>query len=164
MPHPLNKTELLTVAQKEHHKLQTYLSSLSPEQKTATNAPQKSVKDIVAHLYEWQQMFFTWHEIGLRGEMPAVPGPGYKWSQLPALNQAIYEKYNHLSLEDALAMFQASHAKTLHFIENITEDELTTPGLYAWMNRNTLLAYLNSITGSHYVWAVKEIKKAFIKQ
>lgn len=164
MPRPLNKTQLLAVAHKEFHKLETYLSSLSPEQMKASNAPQKSVKDILAHLYEWQQMFFIWYAAGLRAEMPDVPAPGYKWSQLPALNQAIYEKYNHLSLDDALTWFRASHAKTMQFIESLSDGELTTPGLYPWMNRNTLLANLNSTTGSHYVWAVKEIKKFLINE
>ncbi len=164
MPRPLNKTQLLEVAQKQYQKLETYLSSLSPEQMAAKNAPQKSVKDILMHLYEWQQMFFVWYETGLRGENPAVPAPGYKWSQLPALNQAIYEKYEHLSIEDALVMFRTSHAKSIQFIESLSDSELTTPGLYPWMNHNKLVAYLNSTTGSHYIWAMKEIKKFLINE
>jgi hypothetical protein len=39
---------------------------------------QWSVKDTLAHLYEWKQMFFTWYESGLRGENPVLPAPGYK--------------------------------------------------------------------------------------
>ena len=159
MPRPLNKTQLLEVSQKEYRKLETYLATLTPEQMTTANPPDWSVKDILAHLYEWQLMFFTWYATGLSGETPAVPAPGYNWGQLPALNQAIYEKYHSLPLDEVLSMLRASQQKTVKFIEELSDNDLTTPGLYPWMNKNTLMAYLNSITAAHFVWALKESKK-----
>jgi hypothetical protein len=160
MPRPLNKTQLLEVAQKDYQKLETYLNSLRPEQIMTAKAPEWSVKDILAHLYEWQRMFFIWYETGLSGETPEVPAPGYKWNQLPALNQAIFEKYHSLPLGEVLSMLRASQQKTIKFIAEIPDADLTTPGLYQWMNKNTLMAYLNSITSAHFVWALKESKKA----
>lgn len=160
MPRPLNKTQLLEVAAKEFDKLETYLAALTPQQITAAHPPEWSVKDILAHLYEWQQMFFTWYETGLGGETPAVPAPGYKWNQLPALNQAIYERYHGLPLDEVLSLLRASQQKTVQFIEDLSDSDLTTPGLYPWMNKNSLMAYLNSITAAHFVWALKESKKA----
>lgn len=159
MPKPANKTQLLEFSQKEYNKLETYLAALTPEQLTAANPPEWSIKDIIAHLYEWQQMFFTWYQAGLRAEAPSVPAPGYNWGQLPALNQAIYEKYRDLPWDQVLAIFRASQQKTGKFIEEIPDADLTTSGLYKWMNKNTLLAYLNSITAAHFVWALKESKK-----
>jgi hypothetical protein len=160
MPRPLNKTQLLEVSAKEYDKLETYLAALSPEQMTAAHPPEWSVKDILAHLYAWQQMFFTWYETGLRGETPAVPAPGYNWGQLPALNQSIYERYHTRPLDEVLSRLRTSQQKTIKFIEDVSDADLTTPGLYPWMNKNTLMAYLNSITAAHFVWALKEIKKA----
>ena len=72
-------------------------------------------------------MFFRWYESGLRDETPAVPATGYNWGQLPALNQAIYEKYKNLPLDKALTMFRSSHQKTIKFIESLPDAELTTP-------------------------------------
>lgn len=161
MPRPLNKPQLLDIAQKEYLKLDKFLSTCTLEKLTIPPIPgQWSIKDIVAHLYEWQQMVFCWYETGRRGETPAVPAPGYKWSQLPALNQHIYEKYRDLPPEEALAMFCESHQKTIQFIEALSDRDLSSPGLYAWMNQNTLMAYFNSVTAAHYVWALKEAKKA----
>jgi hypothetical protein len=34
-----------------------------------------SVKDILAHLIEWQQMNLDWYAAGRRGEKPAMPAP-----------------------------------------------------------------------------------------
>jgi hypothetical protein len=161
MSRPLNKTQLLAAIQKEYIVLEKFLALLTPQQLAFSAAPGAwAVKDVLAHLYEWQQMFFTWYETGLLGEMPAVPAPGYKWNQLPALNQAIYEKYYGLPLDEVLKMFRASHQKTVQFMEEIPDSNLAMPGLYPWMNQNTLMSYLNSITAAHYVWALKEAKKA----
>jgi hypothetical protein len=161
MSRPLNKAQLLTAIQKEYSALEKFLAPFTSEQMAFAPAPGAwAVKDIITHLYEWQMMFFRWYEIGLRGEMPEVPAPGYKWNQLPALNQAIYEKYQHLSADQALGSFRESHQKTIQFIENLPESDLSTPGLYSWMNNNTLMSYLNSVTAAHYVWALKEAKKA----
>jgi hypothetical protein len=161
MSRPLNKTQLLAAIQKEYSALEKFLAPLTAERLAHVPTPGAwAVKDILAHLYEWQQMFFTWYETGLRGEMPALPAPGYKWNQLPALNQHIYEKYRGLTPEQVLAQFRESHQKTIQFIENLSDADLTAPGLYAWMNQNTLMAYLNSTTAAHYVWALKEARKA----
>ena len=147
--------------QKEYTALEKFLFPLTPEQLAFAPAPGGwAIKDILAHLYEWQQMMFTWYETGRRSENPAVPAPGYKWNQLPALNQHIYEEYRGLSPEQALLLFRESHEKTLQFIASLPDTDLVTPGLYPWMNDNTLMAYLNSVTAAHYVWAIKEAKKA----
>lgn len=160
MSRPLNKTQLQTTIQKEYSTLEKILETLTPEiMSFATNPGAWAIKDILSHLYEWQQMMFTWYETGLRGEMPAVPAPGYKWNQLPALNQHIYEKYHDLTPDQAMVQFRQSHHKTVQLIETLPETDLTTPGLYPWMNQNTLMSYLNSVTAAHYIWAVKEIKK-----
>lgn len=160
MPRPLNKSQLLSAIQKEYTALEKFISGLTTEQMAFCAADGNwAVKDILAHLYEWQQMFFRWHEIGVRGEVPAVPAPGFKWSQLPALNQMIYQKYRELAPEKALALFRESHQQTVEFIEALPDANLTSPGLYKWMNQNTLMAYLNANTAAHYVWALKDAKK-----
>ena len=40
---------------------------------------------------------------------PQTPAAGYKWFQLPALNQQIYERYRDRPLEEILAKACASH-------------------------------------------------------
>ena len=85
MSRPLNKAQLNAVIQKEYAALEKFLAPLTSEQLAFTAMSGAwAVKDILAHLYAWQQMLFNWYETGLRGETPAVPAPGYKWNQLPA--------------------------------------------------------------------------------
>jgi hypothetical protein len=165
MPRPHTKTQLLTETQQEAEALRQYISTLTSEQMTQSGAlGEWSVKDAIAHLYEWQQMFFRWYEAGLRGETPAVPAEGYNWRQLPALNQAIYERYHEHPLDEIVAAFWDSHAKTLALIESLSEEALTTPGLYPWMNQNALIGYISANTGSHYRWARTEMRKGLNKK
>ncbi len=160
MPRPLNKTQLLDIIRKEYGRLEQSLTRITSDHMAVPGQPEAwSVKDIIAHLYEWQQMFSSWYQAGLRGETPAVPAQGYKWNQLPALNQAIFEKYRSLDSDRILAMFGQSHRDTVQFIESLSDSDLTTPGLFPWMNHNTLLSYLNSATAAHYLWARMEIMK-----
>lgn len=160
MPKPVTKTQLLTQSEKEYNALEQFLSALTPEQMLQPGAlGEWSVKDVLAHLLEWQQMFFGWYEAGQRGEMPAMPAEGYKWSQLPALNQAIFLKHHDRSLDDILAQFRASHRQTLELIQTLTEEQLFIPGSFAWTRTNKLAAYIAANTSSHYHWARTEMRK-----
>jgi hypothetical protein len=159
MPRPTNKAQLIEDSWGEYEALEGFLAALTSEQMTQPGILDEwSVKDVLAHLYEWQQMFFRWYEAGLRGEIPAVPAEGYKWSQTPALNEKIYEQYRARPLPEVLELFRASHQETIKLIESLPESDLFTAGLYAWMNQNNLSAYLKSTAGSHYRWARKEMR------
>jgi len=162
MPRPHTKELLLTESQKEHDKLDEYLSSLSQEQIIEPGiVADWSVKDVLAHLYEWEQMVLRWLAAGQRGEKPQVPSEGYKWNQIPALNEKIWLKYKDYTHTEVLSMFKESYFETMDTIENLSEEILFTRALYPWMNKNHLAAYFTSCTSSHYRWALKEIRKGF---
>jgi len=162
MPKPANKTQLLSESQEEYEALEQFLAGIDQTQMNQPGAlGDWSVKDTLAHLYEWQQMFMRWYTAGLRGENPPTPAEGYKWSQLPALNQMIYEKYTGQPLEVILTQFRISHQQTMQLIQSLPDADLFTPGLYTWMRTSVLAAYLSANTGSHYRWARTEMRKRF---
>lgn len=160
MPRPTSKTDLIAQTQTNYAKLQAELDKLSDAEKTAPDVVGVwSVKDVLAHLFAWQQMVLDWYETGKRGETPIVPHPDYNWRQIPDLNQHIYETYRDVRLEDITAQFEASHQKTLQTIESISNAELFTANVYAWTKTTTLGSYFTSATSSHYDWARKEIRR-----
>jgi hypothetical protein len=114
---------------------------------------------VLAHLYEWEQMVLRWLAATERGERPAVPAEGYKWSQIPVLNEEIRQKHSRRSLDEMLKLYKDSYKQIMETIKSIPEEEMFTPGLHPWMNKNTLGAYFISATSSHYRWARKEMKK-----
>jgi hypothetical protein len=160
MPRSFTKTQLLEDARRERAALEKLLEKLTPEEMVQSTAPGEwSAKDVLAHLIEWEQMVLGWIEIGLSGKTPAMPAEGYKWNQLPALNQHIYEKHRDRPLAEILEQFQGSYQQIMASIEEYSEAALFTRGYYPWSGNNALAAYFNSATASHYLWARKEIQK-----
>ena len=139
---------------------EAYLKTLTDEQMTVPDVVGVwYVKDVLAHLIEWEQMVLSWHAAGLCGEIPELPAPGFKWNQTPALNQQIYLKHKDRSLEEVLDQFQASYQEILGMIQSLSNEELFTASQFAWTKKNTLGTYFVSATSSHYLWARKEIRK-----
>jgi hypothetical protein len=100
----------LSAIDKERNALEMLLEPLTPEQITAPGmVGDWSIKDVLAHIIEWEQMVLMWHVTGLRGEIPELPAPGFKWNQTPVLNHQIYEKHRARPLDIILKQFQASH-------------------------------------------------------
>jgi hypothetical protein len=164
MSRPQTKTDLLVETETEYAALEQFLAGLSPTQMTAPGAlGDWSVKDVLMHLVEWQSMFFTWYEAGLRGESPQMPAPGYKWNQLPALNHAIYLRFEGVPLEEALGQFRASHRQTLALVQALSPEDLTQPGRYAWAGKHALCGFFSSNCGSHYRWARAAMRKGLRK-
>lgn len=160
MPKPTTKAEILSESRKEHDALKQLLATLTPEHMVQPGiVGEWSVKDVLAHLTEWEQMVLGWYHAGQAGETPALPAAGFKWSELPALNQVIYEKYRDRSLPDVLDAFGASYRQITAWVESLSEEDLFTPGRYAWAKTNALASYVISCTSSHYHWARTEIRK-----
>jgi uncharacterized protein (TIGR03083 family) len=131
MPKPHTKSLVLSESQKEREALDEFLSTLSPKQMTEPGMlGEWSVKDVLAHLYEWEQMVLRWLVATERGETPAVPAEDHKWSQLPALNEEIRQKHSNRSLDEMLKLYKESYKQIMETIESIPEEEMFTPGLH----------------------------------
>jgi uncharacterized protein (TIGR03083 family) len=160
MPRPTSKTQLLDTLQREHEALDKLLAPLTPEQLTTVSpATHWSIKDVLAHLSAWEQMCLGWYKAGQRGQTPALPAPGFNWAQIPALNQQIFEARHAHPLAEVQQQYRASYRRILKTVEAISEEELFTPRLYPWTNKNALATYFISATSSHYAWARKEVRK-----
>ena len=160
MPRPTTKNALLETIEVERNALEQLLDELSPAQMEESGVVGEwSVKDVVAHLLEWEQMVLRWHAAGLKGKVPVTPAEGFNWAQLPQLNQQIFEKHHNRPLADIQKEFNTSFRKILKTIQGLSDEDLFTRGRYAWTKNNTLGAYFISNTSSHYKWARTNIKK-----
>ena len=87
MSRPTTKKQLLEAIEVEQKALDQLLAELSLAQMTQPGiVGEWSVKDVLAHLLEWQQMVLNWYSTGLKGKVPAIPAEGLNWSQIPELN------------------------------------------------------------------------------
>lgn len=162
MARPQTKTDLLEQAQTNYEKLAELIESFSAEEQLATfpfEDRDRNIRDVLAHLYEWQLMMAKWYTIGMNGDKPVMPAEGYTWKTTGPMNLEIWKKYQEIPLEETESLLQLSHQKMLDLINQHTNEELFTKKVYPWTNTTSLGAYFVSATSSHYDWALKKIRK-----
>ena len=118
-----------------------------------------TVKDLIAHLAEWQAMFLTWYADGLKGRAPTMPAPGYKWSETPRLNRDIQARHCERSTAAVRADFQARHLRILRTVKALSEKQLLRPGHFDWTGTSPLATYLGANSASHYRFASRVLKR-----
>ncbi len=160
MPKPTTKDQLLKEIYDERAKLEALLAAIPPEIFASRKVQGEwTAKDVVSHLIAWEQMVILWVNSGYEGKTIPIPAEGFKWSDLPALNDKIFKEHKDEPAEDVLMKFQQSYQQTLGLLNSISAQDLFTPGLHKWQNKNMLAAYFKSCMSSHYLWARKEITK-----
>ena len=160
MPRPQTKQELIDSILVERGKLLKALALLTDEQMAISGAcGEWRVQDILTHLVDWEGRVLGWYQAGLQGETPKTPDEQYNWRQLPALNQAIYEKYFNLSLDKARKVFEESYREIISAVYAMPEEDLFSPERFEWTGSSLLRDYVNSCTAAHYRWAWGLVRK-----
>jgi hypothetical protein len=156
-----SKQELLDRIDEEHERFLAVANAIPQDRyrESGVWGASWNILDLIAHLTEWEQMFLRWYREGVCGTDPALPAPGYKWSQTPALNEAIWRQHHERPLQSVLVDFAKSFDEIRALAESLSEDQLLTPGYFAWTGRLPLVAYLGPNTCSHYRTATKILKR-----
>jgi hypothetical protein len=158
----LRKQELLSEIDRERRALDDALALVPVRQmnKAGVTRGGWSVKDVLAHLVEWQQMNLDWYAAGLRGEKPAMPAPGYTLRELPRLNEMIYHKHHRRSLQAVLHDYRSYHERMVELVKTLPDADLITLGRFSWTGPSwTLSDYLRASTAAHYLWARTRIRR-----
>lgn len=153
------KADLLKEILAARVRLDKVLSGLSPaEKETPGVIADWSVKDILAHLMDWEQRFMGWYQAGVRGETPQTPAPGLTWGQLHELNRQIYERYRAAPLAEIEENFNASSRAIAALVACMTDDDLFRPGVYTWVDKGVMAGWVAANTCNHYEWARTKIR------
>ncbi len=159
------KSELLESIRTTRELFEKKFSKLTPIQMVWPGSMGNwSVKDILAHLVDWEQRFIGWYKTGLRGEVPQTPAPGMTWRELPKLNQLGFEHHKDDSLEYVLEQYKKSYLEIFEIVEGMTEKEIFETGYYTWTGDSSLLPWIAANTSSHYNWARRNIRTTVIKK
>jgi hypothetical protein len=156
-----SKREMLERIEREHEILLDLLESIPRKRyrERGVWGDGWTVHDLLAHLTAWEQMFLRWYREGRRGDRPALPAPGYKWGETPALNQAIWRAHRRESTSIVLTRFRASYREILALARRLPSADLLTAGRFAWTGKLPLSAYLGPNTCSHYRTATRILKR-----
>jgi len=162
VPRPKTKAELQNASRHAYAQLDSISRGLTQAQRKATfplKHRDKNVRDVFAHLYEWQLMMLTWYKIGMAGSKPDMPAKGFTWKTTPELNAVIWGKHQKTSMKQAQKKLTTSHEALQQIIASHTNDELFTKRRYPWTGTTSLGSYLVSATSSHYDWALKILRR-----
>ena len=121
-----------------------------------THDRDKNFRDVVMHLYEWQAMLERWYREGMDGDIPFMPAPGYKWSNINQLNRQIWENSQDVTLNQAIKKLKLSHERIMALIKLHSNEEIMTKKYYKWTKTSNLYSYFAANTSSHYKWAIKK--------
>ncbi len=158
----LRKHDLLNEIRIERDALDELLARVRPSDMTRAGVTRGgwSVKDVLAHIVDWQERNLRWHDAGLRGETPELPEPGMTWRELPRLNAQIYRKHHHRPLDEILDDYVTLHDRMIALIARVREADLVALGRYSWTGPSwTLSDYIRANTAAHYRWARTRIRR-----
>ncbi len=165
------KSEMRTAAIGNYEKMNALIADLTEKElstafdfsaddkkKEAHWGRDKNLRDVLVHLYEWQQLMLNWVKANSSGEeKPFIPAP-YNWKTYGDMNVEFWNAHQSTSLEEAKEMLEKSHADVLALAEPFSDEELFAKGVYPWVGGSTLGSYFVSVTASHYDWAMKKLK------
>jgi hypothetical protein len=159
------KTTLLEAILEQRRLLEEKLAGLSAAEMVWPGAMDNwSVKDILAHVVDWEQRFIGWYEAARRGEAVHTPAPGMTWRDLPRLNQEGYERHRDRPLDDVLADFHASFRQILTLVQAIPAEEMFSTEYHRWTGQWRLAGYIAGNTCDHYRWARTQVRPRRIRQ
>ena len=150
-----NKQQTLDSLADIFNRWQLLLASLSDEQIHNPLAPSSwTVKDIMAHLWSWQQASVARAEAALQGTQPAYPA---WWAQrLPdpeeevnGTNALLYSLSKDKTWQQVYSDWKMQFMHYLELVGRIPEKDFLQAGRYAWMGEYALADSADGSLGHH---------------
>jgi hypothetical protein len=152
-----DKKRLLNMLKAEFDRWEALLASLDERQITEPQLPgNRSIKDIMAHLWAWQQRSIARLLAALHDHEPEFP----KWPehidpepgrQPHEMNAWIYETNRDKPWSSVVADWKAGFLRFLELGEAVPEKDLLEPGKYNWLGKHPLSLVLTASYEHHHV-------------
>ena len=172
MARPTTKEDLIILASEKYDKLWELINSMSDEDqnkeftfdkkkagKEAHWQRDNNIKDVLIHLYEWHQLLLNWVNNNTNGVEKQFLLEPYNWRTYGDMNVDFWKKHQTTAYNESKELFIDSHKKIMILAKKLSNEELFSKNVYAWVGKSTLGSYFVSTTSSHYDWAIKKIKK-----
>ncbi len=150
------KTRILQMLKEEYDRWEGLLAGLDEAQITAPQLPAYlSIKDVIAHLWAWQQISVARMEAGLHDREPELPDwlggldPDAE-ENLETINARIRESFREKLWSQGFADWRSGFQRLLELGSSIPERDLLEPGRYPWMREYPLSIILVSSYNHHH--------------
>lgn len=151
-----DKHQTLTTLRAEFNRWEELLATLSEEQISTPLLPSSwSIKDVIAHLWAWQQRSIARLEAALLDSEPEFPNWPADLDPEPAgqphqVNAWIYETYREQPWSSIHGNWREGFLRLLELGEAIPEEDLLEPGRYSWLEGQPLSFILQASYGHHH--------------
>jgi hypothetical protein len=151
MEEQMDKEKIVQQIQSEREALEKTLARLTDDQMAQRGVEADwSVKDILAHITDWERRMVRWIEESLRGEVPERPAPGLTWDDLDRLNEETFLLHRDEPLDAILSEFYTSYQQALATVEGLREEDLVAPDRFAWREGDPMWHMVAANTFWHY--------------
>jgi hypothetical protein len=151
MEEPMTKQTVLENILREREALEKTLAGLTDDQMTQPGVESDwSVKDILAHITDWEQRMVRWIEQSELGEIPERPAPGMTWNDLDRLNEQTYLFHKDEPLDEVLSDFYTSYQQSLKTVKDMPEEDLIEPQRFEWREGDPMWHMVAANTWWHY--------------
>jgi hypothetical protein len=146
------KEQILSALRDEFNRWHKALEGLSQEEASAQSLPaDRSVKDVVAHLWAWQQLSIARLDAALRDGEPELPG----WPAgvdpeaeegVEQINAWVRDRYGEEAWPVVQRRWREGFERFLELAAAVPEEDLLAEGRYTWLDGHPLYLVL---VGSH---------------
>ncbi len=148
---PKSKRELLEILQDEKGRLDEVIGQLTKDQLLEPGIESgRSVKDILAHIIDWEQRMIRWIQESAAGLVPQRPAPGMTWNDLDKLNEQTYLQNKNKALAEVLPAFANSYNQALVAVQGLTDEDLFDGSRFAWRDGDPMWHMVAANTWWHY--------------
>ncbi len=148
---PKSRRELMEVLRDERQLFDDLLASLSDAQLLEPGIEgNRCVKDILAHITDWEQRMNLWIQESLAGLIPQRPAPGMTWDDLDRLNEQTYLENKARPLGEVMTASRRSYAQSLQAVQGLSEEDLFDGRRFVWRNGDPLWHMVAANTWWHY--------------
>jgi hypothetical protein len=148
---PTSKRELMEVLQDERQLFDTLVARLSDTQMLEPGIEgNRCIKDILAHITDWEQRMILWIQESVAGLTPQRPAPGMTWNDLDRLNEQTYLENKEKPLVEVMPASRYSYTQALQAVQALSEADLFDGRRFAWRDGDPLWHMVAANTWWHY--------------
>lgn len=158
------KKHILAALREKFEEWESLLAALSEEQiSTPRFDLDWSIKDVMAHLWAWQQISLARIEAGLHDRKPAFPAfvaSVEDWEEeADQANAATFERNQDQPWSEVYKLWRNGFLQLLGTAEKISERDLLDGGRYPWLNGYSL-AFILVASYDHHQEHLEKLSEA----
>jgi hypothetical protein len=144
----MTKSEILTALNEGRERFLEAIEDLTPDQMKETGVVGEwSVKDILVHLTRWEAELVKLLWQASQGQKPT--SAHFSSSSVDDLNARWYQESRTRPLERILEDFHGVRAQTVRRVEDFSDEDLTDPKRYLWLNDAPLWEWIAGDSFEH---------------